>query len=230
MANTIEYADSPNVDTAFVVQEGGQKNRAVLTAPQDTTTLELPDNPNSTKGYVTIDGKKHKVILVADISGNGGGGGGAVDSVNGKTGVVVLNATDVGAIPQYETMPTADASNADLIVQFVGATDTYTNGYFYKSTENSGVYSWEQINLQPAPATSTAATATLVVADWSSNTQTVNVTGVTSSNNVIVAPAPASQADYTTAGILCTAQGSGTLTFTCTTVPSSAITVNVLII
>lgn len=86
MANTIEYADSPNVDTAFVVQEGGQKNRVVLTAPQDTTTLELPDNPNSTKGYVTIDGKKHKVILTADISGNGGGGGSSLPEQTGHEG------------------------------------------------------------------------------------------------------------------------------------------------
>ena len=31
-------------------------------------------------------------------SGGGGGGGGAVDSVNGKTGVVVLDANDVGAV------------------------------------------------------------------------------------------------------------------------------------
>jgi hypothetical protein len=77
---------------------------------------------------------------------------------------------------------------------------------------------------------STSATATLTVNDWSNNSQTVNVTGVTANNNVIVAPAPASQADYTTAGIICTAQGAGTLTFTCQSVPSSAITVNVLII
>lgn len=82
----------------------------------------------------------------------------------------------------------------------------------------------------PSGGGASSATATLAVNDWSSNTQTVNVTGVTASNNVIVAAAPASQADYTSAGILCTAQGAGTLTFTCTTVPSSAITVNVLII
>lgn len=83
MANTIEYADSPNETTAFVVQEGGQKNRVVLTAQQDTSTLELPDNPNSTKGYVTVDGKKHKVVLTADI-------GGGVTSLNGETGDVEL--------------------------------------------------------------------------------------------------------------------------------------------
>jgi len=82
----------------------------------------------------------------------------------------------------------------------------------------------------PSGGGASSATATLAVNDWSSNTQIVNVTGVTASNNVIVAAAPASQADYTSAGILCTAQGAGTLTFTCTTTPSSAITVNVLII
>ena len=70
---------------------------------------------------------------------------------------------------------------------------------------------------------------TLAVNDWASNTQTVNVTGVTASNVVFVSPAPASAADYAAAGITCTAQGSGTLTFTCTTVPSNAITVNIVI-
>lgn len=69
----------------------------------------------------------------------------------------------------------------------------------------------------------------LTVAGWSNNTQTVSVTGVTASNIVIVSPAPASAADYAAAGIVCTAQGTDSLTFTCTTVPSNAITVNVII-
>lgn len=36
---------------------------------------------------------------------SGGGGGGAVDSVNGKTGVVVLDAEDVGALPDDTAIP-----------------------------------------------------------------------------------------------------------------------------
>lgn len=71
-------------------------------------------------------------------------------------------------------------------------------------------------------------TATLAVADWSSNTQTVSVTGVAADSVVFVSPAPASASDYASAGILCTAQAAGTLTFTCDTVPSNAITVNVI--
>lgn len=68
----IQYPTNPNTDTAFVVQDGGRKNRALMIAPQDISTLELPSNSNSCKGYVTVAGKKQRVILTADISGNGG--------------------------------------------------------------------------------------------------------------------------------------------------------------
>lgn len=123
--------------------------------------------------------------------------------------------------------------------------------------QTPATYSWIRVDVQPAPVipdplpsqtgnagkflttngtdaswadiTSTPATMpTLAVADWSNNTQIVNVTGVTATNTVFVSPAPASAADYASAGIVCTAQGAGTLTFTCTTVPSNAITVNVV--
>lgn len=41
---------------------------------------------------------------VITISASGGGGGGAVDSVNGQTGTVVLDAGDVGAVPVSRTI------------------------------------------------------------------------------------------------------------------------------
>ena len=75
----------------------------------------------------------------------------------------------------------------------------------------------------------TSTTATLAVADWSNNSQTVNVTGVKANNIVFVAPAPASNADYVAASILCTAQAAGTLTFECSEPPINDITVNVVI-
>lgn len=73
-------------------------------------------------------------------------------------------------------------------------------------------------------------TITLASANWSSNTQTVNVTGMTATGVVLVSPIPADQADYTSAGITCSAQGSGTLTFTCDTAPSSDIDVTVVML
>lgn len=72
-------------------------------------------------------------------------------------------------------------------------------------------------------------TATLTTT-WSSNQQTVSVSGVTTSNTVIVTPAPASYDAYCEAGIYCSAQAAGTLTFKCDTAPNASLTVNVVII
>lgn len=81
-------------------------------------------------------------------------------------------------------------------------------------------------------AKSQAKTASLTVAGWDSSalTQTVSVAGVTASNNIIVAPAPASHEAWGAAGIRATAQASGTVTFTCATVPTEAITAQILIV
>ena len=79
-------------------------------------------------------------------------------------------------------------------------------------------------------ASMATATATLGTSGWTSDSITVNVTGVTASNNVIVAPAPASTDDWAAAGIVCTAQGAGTLTFTRKQANTSSITANVLIL
>lgn len=71
-------------------------------------------------------------------------------------------------------------------------------------------------------------TVTLAAANWSSNTQTVTVSGVKADSVVFVSPAPASASDYASAGILCTAQAADSLTFSCATTPSNTITVNVV--
>lgn len=74
------------------------------------------------------------------------------------------------------------------------------------------------------------ATVTLSASSWSSNAQTVNVSGVTASNVVVVSPNPSSYVAYGEAAVRCTAQASGKLTFTCTDVPTDALTLNVLIL
>lgn len=71
---------------------------------------------------------------------------------------------------------------------------------------------------------------TLTTNGWSSNTQTVTATWVTSSNTVIVSPDPNSMSDYTSSGVSCSAQWTDSLTFTCSSTPSNAITVNVAIL
>ena len=71
---------------------------------------------------------------------------------------------------------------------------------------------------------------TLTAGDWSGGSQTVSVSGVSDDKAIVVAPAPTSISDYTDNGIVCTAQGDGTLTFTSDSTPNVDITVNVLII
>ena len=57
----------------------------------------------STAGIVKPDGTTITVAQDGTISSAGGGG--AVDSVNGQTGVVVLDASDVGALPDNTPIP-----------------------------------------------------------------------------------------------------------------------------
>ena len=81
-----------------------------------------------------------------------------------------------------------------------------------------------------ADAKSKGVAVTLASGSWSDNQQTVAVTGVTAGNNVIVAAAPTSRTAYNDAEIYCSAQGDGTLTFSCSAVPTTEITVNVIIL
>ena len=64
-------------------------------------------------------------------------------------------------------------------------------------------------------------TATLTVTGWSNKSQKVSVSGVTTTNLILVSTNDVAN------GIKCTAQGSGTLTFTCESVPTSNVTVSV---
>lgn len=347
----LKLSNSPNVDTGYVEKDGSLHRSLLVATPEGT--LELSDNPNVDTGYMTdSDGKKHKVRLTAVLAG---GGGSSLPDQTGNSGkFLTTDGTDASwaSIPviQVSTMPTASATEEGKIYQFIGTTDAnYTNGYFYKCIsdgQNPATYSWEQVNVQPAPsglpsqtgnagkflttdgtdaswsdtitglkivnssdntkyttvssdgnfflqdgshwrrfqlakktspkqinfilatddtgsATTIGAsnskidlvyttkinngadiavpttggtmavigvntTITLASANWSANSQTVSVTGMTATAIVFVSPTPASQSDYTTAGIICTAQAAGTLTFSCDTTPTNDITVNVV--
>lgn len=75
-------------------------------------------------------------------------------------------------------------------------------------------------------------TITLTTSGWSSNTQTVTVSGVSATETAqLITPTPAiaSQSAYYEAGIMCTGQAANRLTFTCQTVPTSNLTVYVVI-
>jgi hypothetical protein len=279
---TIQYPNHPNTDTAFVVQDDGTKNRALMTAPQDTSTLELPKNANSCKGYVTINGKKQRVVMTADVMGGGGGGG--LPSQTGQSGKflttdgtdaswsdkpLVNNATgnnSLSILGNAMSSARGTAVGKDSSVSEIGGT---SYGYLAKAqgisavalgayavasglnsiqlgstgaiTTNSDANTFKVGNVNgnfeimsadgtvpTARLTKVNTTITLTAAGWSNGSQTVSVSGITSTGVVFVSPDPTDQADYVAAGILCTSQATDSLIFTCDTTPSSDIDVVVV--
>lgn len=116
---------------------------------------------------------------------------------------------------------------------------TYTTNLNLKKPATSDLVSIADINgnmdtldTEVAGKQAQHSTLSLSIAttDWSSKTATKTATGVTASNTVIISPAPASITAWGDAGIKCTAQASNSLTFTCEEVPTSAISVNVVIL
>ena len=75
----------------------------------------------------------------------------------------------------------------------------------------------------------TQTTASLAVASWSNNSITVTVSGVTTSNLVIVSPAPTSAKTWAACGVICTTQAANKLTFTCESTPTTALTANIAV-
>lgn len=109
----LKLSDSPNVDTGYVVSDEGKQNKVQLVANLPTDTLELPAGANSDSGYITVDGKKHRVKLTAVMyGGTGGGGSGEVTSVNGKKGQVILTGADINA-----TVGTSDEAKTATITE-----------------------------------------------------------------------------------------------------------------
>ena len=63
----------------------------------------------------------------------------------------------------------------------------------------------------------------------SSKTQTVSVSGVTTTSLLWIGPDGGSWTEYGTCGVRATAQGEGTITFQCDTIPTGILTANIII-
>jgi hypothetical protein len=165
----------------------------------------------------------------------------AKDHTHGNiTNAGALQTSDI-TIASGDKLVVTDSSNSSKIartsVSFDGSTTT---------TALTPKGTWETF-LKTAPVTSvngstgavtltiptiTKTTATLSSSSWNStsHTQSVTVSGVTTSNTVIVSPAPSDISTWVAGGVRCTAQAANSLTFTADTNPSANITVNVVIL
>lgn len=104
------------------------------------------------------------------------------------------------------------------------------DNYALKNHGHDGVY--QPVGDYAAP--SVAKSVTLAASGWTGSeapfTQTVNVTGATATNVKVVSPAYASVDEYAACGVKAAAEGAGTITFACTTVPENDLTINIAIL
>ena len=122
--------------------------------------------------------------------------------------------------------PVTTAQAVSGLGEALGALQTAADTHA-SSRENPHKVTLTQLDAQKKH---TAATCTLTAAGWSNLTQTVSISGVSGGNTVVVTPAPASVEAYGDAGVRCTAQTSGKLTFLCSAKPAADLTVQVLIL
>lgn len=80
----------------------------------DEMTAEAEELPAGSTPTAEMDHTGDHPVLKLGIPASQGGGGGAVSSVNGKTGTVVLNANDVGALPSSTPIPPAVTVDSEL--------------------------------------------------------------------------------------------------------------------
>lgn len=94
-----------------------------------------------------------------------------------------------------------------------------------------GIYKYRLADITPISQVDAISTSvTLASASWSGTSYTINISDVSADSIVTVAATPSSISDYTAAGVYCSAQASGSLTFSCSSAPSSDIGVNITII
>ena len=197
----------------------------------DTTTFQVYNGKDGsgsgdmTKAVYDPQGKAQDIFAYADAKYSKPSGG--------------IPKTDLASAVQ------TSLSKADSALQSVPSTyrtasaqDTIDNGKQAKITASGllkgngagGVSAAVKGTDYAAP--SVGLSVTLRASGWNANakTQTVSVAGVTATANCIITAAPGSYMAYAEAGVRCTAQGAGTLTFACETVPTADVAANVLIL
>lgn len=148
--------------------------------------------------------------------------------IKGSTadGTIAAEADGTGSVNGWDNVKTTLSNHTESIGTINGEISTIQGSISGIETEISGLnsaLSTKQNNI-------TAITVTLSASGWDSSamTQTVSASNVTAGNIVWVSPAPASFDAYGKAGVRATAQGAGTITFTCTEIPTVEISVEVV--
>ena len=216
--------DAATVKSRSVTYQVGSSG---TTAPSGSWLQAVPPVPQGqflwTKTDVTFN--TGDTITWYSVSRMGIDGTGAVSTVCGvdpdSGGNVALTGTQ---IPQSNDDPTS------LSTVISGKQAKITVSGLLKGNGSGGVSAAVAGTDYQSPVKS--ATVTLPTNAWSGNSQTINLANVATNSLVTVAPVPTAQnrTAYLEAGVYCSTQGSGTLTFVCEDVPSVNLNVNIQII
>lgn len=219
-----DTGDAATVTSKSVTYQVGSSG---TTAPSGTWFQAVPTVPQGqflwTKTDVTFN--TGDTITWYSVSRMGIDGTGAVSTVCGVDPDSGGNVALTGAqIPQSNDDP------IPISTVISGKQAKITVSGLLKGNGYGGVSAAVSGTDYQSPAKS--ATVTLSANAWSSNSQTINIPNVTAGSLVTVAPVPTAQnrTAYLEAGVYCSAQGAGTLTFVCEDVPSVSLNVNIQII
>ena len=148
--------------------------------------------------------------------------------IKGSTldGTVAAEVDGTGSVNGWDIVKTSINNNTESIGTINGQISTIQGSISSIETEISGLHS----DLNGKQNNITTVTVTLTASGWTSPelTQTVSASNVTASNIVWVSPAPASFDAYSKAGVRATAQADGSITFTCSKIPTGDLTVEVV--
>lgn len=222
-----------NGRTGSVVPQAGDYDKGMVGLGNVDNTSDA-DKPVSTKQRAALDGKQAKITASGILKSDGSGGVTAAEAGTdyatpaslpspSDTAPVMDGTAEAGTLATYargDHKHPADTSRQAKI----------TASGLLKGDGAGGVSAAVKGTDYAGP--SVGVTATLTAAGWDAGakTQTVSVAGVTATANCIITAAPDSYMAYAEAGVRCTAQGAGTLTFACETVPTADVAANVLIL
>lgn len=197
----------------------------VIELIKGTEVTGTPAEPSYNTGEIEAGVNAVDMILY-EIDLNGG-------SVTYSARAITIASTLSLILGAYDSTPNMDGTGS------AGSSGLFARGDHRHPTDTTRVPTTRTINgkalssnitLLPSDVGVNSISVTIPVSSWSNRTATVSATGVTSSNTVIISPAPSSISDWVGFDIKCTAQGSGTLTFTCTTTPISTISATAVVI
>lgn len=142
----------------FTTKIGKTLDGTISPTPTPPAPSWVTDILNSRAEQFEIDDNGHLIVTkvdgtTEDLGQVVGGGSGAVSSVNGKIGDVVLDASDVGALPDDTPIPTrtSDLTNDS---GFISDDDTLAVGSVEVDVNSIKPYDYEQIFTIPNDITS----------------------------------------------------------------------------